>query len=188
MYLPESRVEYKSRAHSLITVVDRSLIFYFSLTSSLNRRVIVVEPSNCLLLVLWHLLLLLVETLLLIFISTLLLLLLLLDVLLVIKMMDSLRLWHWLRVWLSVDLRLLLRCRPHELLLCWRSKGPLPGVNFLVLSERQEHTVFSESDLEVVREIAEFIPLAHLLLLKRTSHYAAGVLVEPFALEWVLPC
>lgn len=71
----------------------------------------------------------------------------------------------------------------------WGIKGrSLAGVNFLVLRERQEHAVFSESNFEVVGEIAEFIPLGHLLLRKRTSHYAGGILIEPFALEWILPC
>lgn len=42
-------------------------------------------------------------------------------------------------------------------------------VDFLVLVEWQEHAIFSESDIQVVREVSKLVPLSHLLLSKGSS-------------------
>lgn len=45
--------------------------------------------------------------------------------------------------------------------------------------EWEEHTIIPEGDVEVVFEIAEVVPLGHLVLGKRTSYSAVRVLVVP---------
>lgn len=49
-----------------------------------------------------------------------------------------------------------------------------------VTLQGQEHTIFTECDLKIISEVAEFVPLSHLSLSEGAPNVSNGVLVKPF--------
>ena len=67
------------------------------------------------------------------------------------------------------------------------STQTLFDIDFFVLMKRQEHAVLTESDLKVVWEVSEVIPLSHLLLRKGTSDQPGGIFVIPLGFTSTSP-